>query len=164
MPVSMGAVRVRDDGFSMSRKRRFQSLWLILLLFAETIQGLTPDLSSLASTRLLQLVEPTIGRGVTWAVCFLEGRHPPLRTETTPLPHKSSDPAEDEQPDEVCLASFSTAPQLTGDAAGDPRKRAHFTCEPVQPPIRSGWLSLSEFFHSAGKHHSLIRSLCRMTC
>ena len=147
----------------MGRKQNFQSFCLILLLIAETIQGLTPDLANLASTRLLQMVEPAVERGVTWAVCFLDGRQRPLRTETAPPPDESV-PFEYNEPDEVCLASFSTATQLASDAAGDPHRRARFTCEPVSPPIRSGWLTVAEFFHATGKHHSLIPSLCRWTC
>ena len=57
----------------MSRKRNSQSFCLILLLFAETIQGLTPDLASVASTRLLQMIEPTSsaegrGQSASWMV------------------------------------------------------------------------------------------------
>ena len=106
--------QVRDDGVTMSENRTLRLICLTLLLLAETIQGLTPDLASVASTRLLQMIAPRPGRGGSWIACFVGDCRVAIHTEAEPAP---ADPVpwQDSEPDEVCIASFPRASQLAGE-------------------------------------------------
>ena len=78
------AASMEYDGGCMNRNRKYKPICVLLLLLAETVQGLTPDLDSLASTNLLtminSLVEPaTISRSLSSGLSSLPSprRHGP---------------------------------------------------------------------------------------
>ena len=147
----------------MSRKRNTRSFCLILLLFAETIQAFTPDLASVASARLVQMIEPMVERGGAWVACHLDDRHAPSRTEATP-PLEGPVPWRDTEPDEVCLASFSTASEIAESESVDAQESADLpfrspqVADPLKAALPGGFLPGDE------GHRSLLDLLCRLTC
>lgn len=149
----------------MRRKLNFQTTCLILLLIAETTQGLTPDPASVASTRLLRMIGAGLKRGESWTLCCLNRTSDLIRSESTDVPGPSHPlPWESTEPDEVCLAWFLTASVLAGASASEAHFAVRFILRPQSLPISSNWFILSVFSHSAGKNHSLLDSICRLTC
>jgi hypothetical protein len=146
----------------MSRKPSFRFFCLALLLFAEAIQGLTPDVRSLSSTKLAQITDLLVGHGGPWATGFLNNSHDLVPTETSTPPFGSA-PFPAEESDEVCLASFTTGLQLVTDATDDAHGGARFPCDLVRSPIPSRY-NFPELLLIVGGNHSLIHSLCRLTC
>ena len=148
----------------MKRKPNLHFFCVLLLLVAETVQGVTPDLGSVTSTKLAQMVghltEPgrirTIGsRDVTDSVL-------PSKTSTCP---PGSIPIQDDEPDEVCLASFKTASQITRDAVGKPKS-------PTSCPSDLLMLTDPSRCHNSqfsarlvvGRNQPLFHSVCCLTC
>ena len=54
---------VTDGGARMFRANKFKSFCIVALLVAEATQAVTPDIASLASTRLYQIVGAIAERG-----------------------------------------------------------------------------------------------------
>jgi hypothetical protein len=147
----------------MIGKRNLRSLCLLGLLIAEATQGLTPDIASLTSTRLVQVIHSIVDREASCLLGFLVGRHAPACSKTMPRANESL-PWEDSEADEVCLASFPTGARLVGDASGDARKTERFTFAPDGARLQAGCLAWADCAFVTGGSHSLIHSLCRLTC
>jgi hypothetical protein len=147
----------------MNRKPKVQACCLILLLLAETIQGLTPDLASLSSTKLVQMVRFLGKYGSAWTIGFMGNYHDLVPDETT-LPRSGSAPSGDDEADEVCLASFTSASQLAGHARENARAQITFSFVLTRAPIPSRCRVTSDFAQLVAGNHSIIHALCRLTC
>jgi hypothetical protein len=147
----------------MSRKLNLQSSCLLLLLMAETIQAVTPDLASISSTRLVQMVGYLAEHGASCSIGFLDREHDLGPTKTS-IPPLGSVPLQDDEPDEVCLASFTTSAQLTSHATGNAYSHVRFPFDLARPSVPSGCHTTQDSARLAGSNPSLIHSLCRLTC
>ncbi len=144
----------------MTGARNLKSFWLIVLLIAETVQGCTPDLASVASARLLNIVAEC---GASAIVSLLHSRRAAVPAKT-PSPPVSPDPFEDVEPDEVCLASFGGPARLAGSRARDTRETRLHAAELARPPLRSARCAAADRSFTGRESHPLILSLCRLTC
>jgi hypothetical protein len=144
----------------MSRKRNLKSCWLVLLLLAETVQGLTPDYTSLASARLLNILAE---RGASLVISLLDGGHSPIPTELPSRP-SSSDPFEDTEADEVCLASSATCTRLAVSRARNLQSARLRTYDRDRPPHRTACRTAGDGSLLSGGSRALLLSLCRLTC
>ena len=91
----------------MVRGSNFKSFCMVALLVAEAIQAVTPDIASLASTRLFQIVGAIAERGESRVTHRLHVGCLTIHTEKFPPPNGTvpfEDRSEDSAPDEVCLA------------------------------------------------------------
>jgi hypothetical protein len=146
----------------MIGKRNLKSLCLFVLLIAEAMQGLTPDLASVSSARLVRVIDSIAAHDPSCAFGFRTGLHVTLFSDTTAWPNEC--PWQDSEPDEVCLASFPSASKLAEHASGDAHSRSSLAFDPIKSPVRSICHSSPYFALSAEGKHSLIHSICRLTC
>lgn len=96
---------------------------LHVVLAALALQAITPDTNSIASNRLLQVLDPILERAKPCVIPYLGCRWLAILTETSrPIadstPNRTSD--EEDAPDEVCVPSSAQADQVTRRKAGDP--------------------------------------------
>ena len=109
----------------MVRGSNFKSFCMVALLVAEAIQAVTPDIASLASTRLFQIVGTIAERRESPVTHTLHVGCLTTHTEKRPPPNGTvpfEDTSEKSAPDEVCLALAS---QLTVNEAGNSHKSQH---------------------------------------
>jgi len=151
----------------MARKSNFKSFCVVVLLVAEATQAVTPDTVSLASARLFQIVGAIAERGESWVTHCQPVRYLTIRTETSPPPAGSvplEDRSQENEPDQVCLASFHLGSQLPGNDAGKSHKSIHVAFDPDKLSVRSDRLGSSYVSDPVPWSCALIHSLCRMTC
>ncbi len=148
----------------MVRGSNFKSFCMVALLVAEATQAVTPDIASLASTRLFQIVGAIAKRGESRVThrphvgCLMN------HTEKSPAPSGSVPLEEGNQesaPDEVCLA---LAPQLPVNEAGNSHKSKHVQFDLHMLSVHSGRLGSACVSDPVPCSSALIHSLCRMTC
>ncbi len=157
---------VRDDGDCMRREWNRQSLCLVLLLVAEAIQGVTPDIASVVSPRLYLMAEAILARGEFSSAQLRDGRRVFDRTERAPAPVGSLpfQGGDDEEADEVCLASEPRSSPARARAKPDSRGARHISSDRGRRPVRSNRSidpSQAVSFPCAG---ALSHSCCRLTC
>jgi hypothetical protein len=148
----------------MVRGSNFKSFCMVALLVAEAIQAVTPDIASLASTRLFQIVGTIAERGESPVTHTLHVGCLTTHTEKLPPPNGTvpfEDTSEESAPDEVCLA---LAPQLPVNEAGNSHKSRHVPFDPDMLSVHSGRLGSSCVSDPVPCSSALIHSLCRMTC
>lgn len=143
----------------MNRKWRCQPFCLMLLLFAETVQGLTPDPVSLASTRLLRVINSLVEQKSSLSTGILSS-HPASLLSHATLPPSNSVPHRHSEHEEVCLASFATAARL----AVDLHVHAGRGLNSLSPRAFPVWHGQTEPPLAGGETRSLLHSLCRLTC
>ncbi len=151
----------------MVRGSNFKSFCMVALLVAEAIQAVTPDIASLASTRLFQIVGTIAERGESPVTHTLHVACLTTHTEKLPLPNGSvpfEDRSEDSAPDEVCPASYELASQLTVNEAGNSYKSQHVPFDLDLLSVHSGRAGSSYASDPVPCSSALIHSLCRMTC
>jgi hypothetical protein len=151
----------------MVKKSNFKSFWVVVLLFAEATQAVTPDVASLASSRLFQIVGAIADRGESWVTHCQPVRDLTIRTATSPPPAGSvplEDRSQENEPDQVCLASCRLGFQLPGNEAGKSHKSQHVAFDPDKLWVRSGRLGSACVSDPVPWSCALIYSLCRMTC
>ncbi len=145
----------------MVRGSNFKSFCMVALLVAEAIQAVTPDIASLASTRLFQIVGTIAERGESPVTHTLHVGCLTTHTDKLPPPNGTvpfEDTSEESAPDEVCLA---LAPQLPVNEAGNSHKSQHV---PFDLDLLSGRAGSSYASDPVPCSSALIHSLCRMTC
>jgi hypothetical protein len=143
----------------MCGSRTLKSFWLIVLLIVETVQGCTPDLASIASARLLNIV----AEHGAFLVSSLQGCRSRI-PDALPAQPSSPDPFEDSEPDEVCLASFSSSARLAGSKARALFTARLCTADLGRPPLRSACGASADGNLAYRGSRALIVSLCRLTC
>ncbi|MGO8900732.1 MAG: hypothetical protein ACLQU5_20630 [Isosphaeraceae bacterium] len=151
----------------MVRGSNFKSFCMVALLFAEAIQAVTPDIASVTSIRLFQIVEAIAERGESRTTPRLHEGCLTTHTEKSPPPNGSvpfEDRSEESAPDEVCLASFQLASQLPVNEAGYSHKSQLVPFDPDMLSVHSGRLDSSYVSDPIPWSCALIHSLCRMTC
>lgn len=151
----------------MVRRSNFKSFCMVALLVAEAIQAVTPDVASLASTRLLQIVAAITERGESLVTHRLHAGRLAIHTEKSLPPTDSvplKDRSQESEPDEVCLASYQWGSELTVEEAGNPRKSQHGRFEFDLPSVQAGRHLSSCVSGPVPYSSTLIHSLCRMTC
>ena len=104
-----------------------------------------------------------VERGGAWVACHLDDRHAPFRTEATP-PLEGPVPWRDTEPDEVCLASSSTASEIAESEPVDAQESATYLSGRLRSQIPSRRLSRAGFLLGDEGHRSLLDLLCRLTC
>jgi hypothetical protein len=151
----------------MVRKSTFKSFCLVALLFAEATQAVTPDIASLASTRLFQIVGAISERRESQVTHRLHVGCLTIHTEKS-LPPSGSVPFEDRSeesaPDEVCLASYELGSELTVNESGNSHTSQHVPFDLDLLSVHSGRPGLSYASEPVPCSSALIHSLCRMTC
>ena len=148
----------------MVGKSNFKSFCMVALLVAEAIQAVTPDIASLASTRLFQIIGAIAERGESRVTHRLHVGCLTIHTEKSPPPNGSvpfEDTSEESAPDEVCLA---LAPQLPVNEAGNSHKSQHVPFDLDILSVHSGRLGSSCVSDPIPWSCALIHLLCRMTC
>jgi hypothetical protein len=151
----------------MVKKSNFKTFCLVVLLVAEATQAVTPDTASLASSRLFQIVGAIVERGESWVTPCLPVRYLTIRSEISPPPTGSvplEDRSQENEPDQVCLASCRLGFQLPGNEAGKSHKSQHVAFDPDKLWVRSGRLGSAYVSDPVPWSCALIHSLCRMTC
>ncbi|MGZ3382117.1 MAG: hypothetical protein ACXVBB_17880 [Isosphaeraceae bacterium] len=151
----------------MVGKGNFKALCMVALLFAEATQAVTPDIASLTSIRLFQIVGAIAKRGESRVTPRLHVYCLAIHTEKS-LPPNGSVPLEDRSeesaPDEFCLASFQLASQHTVNEAGNSHKSEHVPFDLDMLSVHSGRLGSSCVSDPIPWSCALIHLLCRMTC
>ncbi len=151
----------------MVRGSSFKSFCMVALLVAEVIQAVTPDIASLASTRLFQIVEAIAERQESPVIPPLHVDRLATHNAKSPPPNGSTpfeDRDEESAPDEVCLASYELASQLTVNEAGNSPKSQHVPFDLALLSVHSGGPGLSYASLPVPCSPALIHSLCRMNC
>ncbi len=139
---------------------------MVVLLIAEAMQAITPDIASLASTRLLQITMAFVDSeqsGLTRPhvnLLRIQSESFPPSERSVPLDDRSRETA----PDEVCLASFQLASRLPVNHVGQASRSWQFAFSPGLCPPNSGWPRSARVFDPIPPSSLLIHSLCRMTC
>ncbi len=166
VPDSLAGGLLKDGGALMVRNSGFKSLCLVALLVAEAIQAITPDIASLASTRLPRIIQALAERGESHVsrsllVCFHFDRQ-------KSLPAHGSVPSEDRNqesaPDEVCTACSSRICELPGGEADNSTWMKHAAFNACVLSAQADWLEFSTARDTILSSCDLIHSLCRMTC
>jgi hypothetical protein len=147
----------------MVGKSNLKAFCMVALLVAEATQAVTPDIASLASIRLLQIVRAIAERGESRVTHTLHVGCLTIHTEKS-LPPNGSVPFEDSSPDEVCPASYELASQLTVNEAGNSYKSQHVPFDLDFLSVHSGRAGSSYASDPVPCSSALIHSLCRMTC
>ncbi len=156
-----------DGGARMVRVSNFKSFCMVALLVAEATQAVTPDIASLASSRLFQIVAALAAHGESLANPRLNVACRAIHTEQAPPPSGSApfgDQNEESAPDEVCLASCQPAFQLPVDEAGNAPMSHHLPLNLVMLSLHPGRSVSSYASLPVPRGPALIHSLCRMTC
>ena len=151
----------------MVGKSNFKSFCMFALLVAEATQAVTPDIASLASTRIFQIIGANAERAESRVTHRLHEGCLAIHTEKSPPPNGSvplEDRSEESAPDEVCLASYQQASQLPVNEAGNPYKSDHVPFDLDMLSVHSGRLDSSHVSDPIPWSCALIHSLCRMTC
>src|SRR5271157_3209369 len=151
----------------MVGRSSFKSFCMVALLVAEATQAVTPDMASLASTRLFQIVEAIAERGESRANHRLRVGCLAIHTERAAPPNGSvpfEDRSEESASDEVCLASYELASHLTVNEAGNSPKSQHVPFDLDLLSVHSGRIGSSYASEPVPCSSALIHSLCRMTC
>jgi hypothetical protein len=151
----------------MVKGSNFKSFCMVALLVAEVTQAVTPDIASLASTRLFHIVEAIAERGDSRATPRLHAGCLMTHNEEFPLPNSSiplEDKDEESAPDEVCLASYELASELTVNEAGNSPKSRHVPFDLDLLSVHSGRIGSSYASLPVPCSSAPIHSLCRMTC
>jgi len=151
----------------MVRGSNFKSFCMVALLFAEATQAVTPDIASLASTRLFQIVRAISERGESRVIPPLHVDRLTTHNEKFPPPNGSipvEDRDEESAPDEACLASYQLASQLTVNEAGNSHKSQHVPLDLDLLSVHSGRAGSSYASEPVPCSSALIHSLCRMNC
>jgi hypothetical protein len=137
---------------------------MVALLIAQATQAVTPDVASLSSPRLFQIVSAVSESGKTRLTPCLHEGCLAIHTEKSLPPNGSApfeDRGEENASDEVCLASQHLAPQLTVGETGSSHNSYHVSFE---TDMHSGRLGSSSVSDPVPCSSVLIHSLCRMTC
>ena len=140
---------------------------MVALLIVQATQAVTPDVDSLASTRLLQIVAAITEREESLVTHRLHAGRFTIPTEKSLPPTESvpiKDRSQESEPDEVCLASYQWGSELTVKEAGNPRKSQHVRFEFDLPSVQSGRHFSSCVSDPVPCSSTLIHSLCRMMC
>jgi len=151
----------------MVRRSKFKSFCMVALLVAEATQAVTPDIASLASSRLFQIVEAIAEGGESPAIHHRNGGCLAIHTEILPPlngPVPFEDESEESAPDEVCLASYEPASQLTVNEEEDSPESQHVPFDLHLLSVHSGHPGSSYASLPVPCSSALIHSLCRMTC
>jgi hypothetical protein len=151
----------------MVGKSNFKAFCMVALLFAEATQAVTPDIASLASTRLFQIVGAIAERGESRVTHRLHVGCLTIHTEKSPPPNGSvpfEDRSEESAPDEVCLASYQLASQLPVNEAGNSHKSQHVPFDLDMLSVRFGRLGSSCVSDPVPCSSTLVHLLCRMNC
>ncbi len=147
----------------MVRGSNFKSFCMVALLVAEATQAVTPDIASLASTRLFRIIEAIAEREESGVIPPLHLDRLTTHNEKFPPPNGSI-PFEESAPDEACLASYQLASQLTVNEAGNSHKSQHVPFDLDLLSVQSGRAGSSYASEPVPCSSALIHSLCRMTC
>jgi hypothetical protein len=148
----------------MKRKPNLHFSCVLLLLVAETVQGVTPDLGSVASTKLAQMVGHLTEPGRFRMIVIPGGKDSSLPSKTSTLP-AGSIPIPDDEPDEVCLAGFKTASQIARDAVGKTNSATRCPPDLLSLTDPSRWHNSRFSARSAvGRNQTLFHSVCCLTC
>lgn len=151
----------------MAGESKFKSFCMVALLVAVATQAVTPDISSLASTRLFLIVATIAERGETGVKYRLQPGCLTTHNAKSPAPNGSlplEDRSEESAPDEVCLVSYQVGSDLQLNEAGNSHKSHHVPFELEMPSMHSGRPRSSNVFEPVPCNSGLIYSLCRMTC
>ncbi len=151
----------------MVGRSSFKSFCMVALLVAEATQAVTPDTASLASTRLFQIVEAISERGESRVYHRLHVGCLTIYTEKAAPPNGSvpfEDRSEESTPEEVCLASYELASQLTVNEAGNSPDSQYVPFDLDLLSVHSGRTGSSYASLPVRCSFALIHSLCRMTC
>jgi hypothetical protein len=148
----------------MKRKPNLHFFCVLLLLVAETVQGVTPDLGSVTSTKLAQMVGHLTEPGRFRRISFPGVKDSSLPSNTSTLP-AGSIPIPDDEPDEVCLAGFKTASQIARDAVGKTKSAMRCPADllSLTDLARCHNSRLSARF-VVGRNQPLFHSICCLTC
>lgn len=151
----------------MVRMRDFRSFCLVALLVVQATQAITPDIASLASTRLLQIVAVVVERGESQAnLCLYAGcitlHNEQIAPPKGPVPFE--DRSEESAPDEVCLASYETACQLTAYQGDNSAESQPVRFDLALLSLHSDRIGSSYVSQPLSCNSVRIHSLCRMTC
>ena len=151
----------------MVRKNNFKSCCMFALLVAEATQAVTPDIASLASTRLFQIVAAIAERGESRVTVRLHLEFLAVHTEKSIPPNGSAplkDRSQENEPDEVCLASRPLAPQLPVNQAEESHRWHPVPFDRDRLSVHSGRLRSSCVSDPVPSSSALVHLLCRMTC
>jgi hypothetical protein len=125
----------------MGKQSKTQSLVLHVLLIASAVQAITPDTYSVASARLIQVLDPIVGFGMSWVVPYFGCRDlavltPEAAPDAGSLPNRDND--QEDAPDEVCVPTcalaFQQVRRKSGEGSHDTSK--HRSTTHRQPAIR----------------------------
>src|SRR5271157_174498 len=158
---------VTDGGARMVRGSNFKSFCMVALLVAEATQAITPDIASLASTKLFRIIEAIAEREESRVIPPLHVDRLTTHNEKLPPPDGSiplEDRDEESAPDEACLASYQLASQLTVNEAGNSHKSQHVPSDLGMLSVHSCRAGASYVSDPVPCSSALIHSLCRMTC
>ena len=158
---------VTDGGSPMVGRSKHRLFWMVVLMVAEVTQGITPDTGSVASARLFEIIEAMAGRDELRTTRRLDEGS--FTTPTDKLPPPSSpfpfeDRDEENAPDEVCLAAFELASQLTDNEVGDTPESHFVPFDPSLLSMRSCCPGSSYDTEPVPSSSARVRSLCRMNC
>ena len=151
----------------MVGKSNFKAFCMVALLAAEAVQAITPDIASLASTKLFKNVVAIAECGQSRVTHRLHAGCFTIHTEKSLPPNDSVpfvDRSEESAPDEVCLASYRLASQLPENEAGNSHESHHVPFDLDMLSVHSGRLGSSCVLDPVPCGSALIYSLCRMTC
>jgi hypothetical protein len=151
----------------MAGESKFKSFCMVALLVAEATQAVTPDIASLASTRLFLIVATIAERGESGDTYRLQPGCLTTHNANSPAPNGSlplEDRSEESAPDEICLASYRLGFELELNETGKSHKAPDVPFELEMPPMHAGRRGSSCAFGPVPCTSGLIHSLCRMTC
>ncbi len=151
----------------MVRGCNLKSFCMVAVLVAQATQAVTPDLASLASTRLFQIIEAIAERGESGVITslhldWLTPHHENSGPTNGPLPLEDRD--EESAPDEVCLASYERASQLKVNKADNSPEWQHVPFDLDLHSVHSGLPGSAYAFEPVPCSSALIHSLCRINC
>jgi hypothetical protein len=151
----------------MVRTRYYKSCCILALLIAQGIQAATPDLASLASTRLFLILEAIAERVQAPAnagilACWYTFHAEKVQTQNGSIPLRES--SEESASDEVCLASCQRPLLLSVENVRIPHRARFGPSRSEQFWVQSHHRLNSFFSGSLPLSPTLIRSLCRLTC
>ncbi len=150
----------------MRRSGGFKTCWVVVLLIAEAMQAITPDIASLASTRLFRITMAFVDSEQSGLsrphldLLRIQLENSPPFDRSVPLDDRSRETA----PDEVCLASFELALRIPVSQAGEASSPWQFAFNSGLCLPNSGWPLPARVSDPIPSSSMLIHSLCRMTC
>jgi hypothetical protein len=140
--------------------------WLIVLTFTQMTQAITPDLTSLTSSRLIRMIASEAGKATVLGLQFVDWQRSPADTDRVPssAPVPNEEREADHDPEEVCLI-YSSALSLLQGVLAEPQRTSIALSPMASGPRGSSDRApaSSPFAWVSDKTHSL-RSFCRMTC